>query len=195
VTPIDLGMEWIVAKGKDFIGRRSLLRSDTARQDRKQLVGLLTERPHDVLPEGGQIFPDAPVSVPARAHGHVTSSYFSACLDRSIALALVVNGRERMGEIVRVLLDDRRMMRARIVKPVFIDPEGARQNAELGSRTTAPWSASAHSSAISMFAAIRLKRPSHGPLHSLLASICRPFPTPSTRRVTGPCAGCAPMSG
>jgi len=40
----------------------------------------------------------------------------------------VVNGRERMGEIVRVLLDDRRMMRARIVKPVFIDPEGARQN-------------------------------------------------------------------
>lgn len=128
VTPIDLGMEWIVAKGKDFIGRRSLLRSDTARQDRKQLVGLLTERPHDVLPEGGQILQDAPASVPAHTHGHVTSSYFSACLGQSIALALVVNGRERMGEIVRVLLDDRRMMRARIVKPVFIDPEGARQN-------------------------------------------------------------------
>jgi sarcosine oxidase subunit alpha len=128
VTPIDLGMEWIVAKGKDFIGRRSLLRSDTARLDRKQLVGLLTERPHDVLPEGGQILPDAPATVPTHTHGHVTSSYFSACLDRSIALALVVNGRKRIGEIVRVLLDDRRMMMARIVKPVFIDPEGARQN-------------------------------------------------------------------
>ncbi len=43
VTPIDLGMDWIVSKKKDFIGRRSLSRADTARPDRKQLVGLLTD--------------------------------------------------------------------------------------------------------------------------------------------------------
>src|SRR5262249_20351934 len=41
VTPIDLGMDWIVSKNKDFIGRRSLSRADTARSDRKHLVGLL----------------------------------------------------------------------------------------------------------------------------------------------------------
>ena len=42
ITPIDLGMDWIVAKDKDFLGRRSRERADTARSDRKHLVGLLT---------------------------------------------------------------------------------------------------------------------------------------------------------
>jgi sarcosine oxidase subunit alpha len=128
VTPLDLGMAWIVAKGKDFIGRRSLCRSDTAREDRKQLVGLLTEQPNEVLPEGGQIVEDRPLPGATRMQGHVTSSYFSACLNRSIALALIRRGHKRMGEIVQVPLVDGRIMKAKIVKAVFIDPEGARQN-------------------------------------------------------------------
>ena len=53
MTPIDLQMDWIVSKKKyDFIGKRSLYRSDTMREDRKQLVGLLTEDPNVVLEEG-----------------------------------------------------------------------------------------------------------------------------------------------
>ena len=56
ITPQDLGMDWIVSKQKpDFIGKRSLRRPDTARGDRKHLVGLLTENPSEVIPEGGQI--------------------------------------------------------------------------------------------------------------------------------------------
>ena len=129
VTPVDLGMDWIVAKGKDFIGRRSLSRSDMVRGDRKQLVGLLTEDPMTVLPEGGQIVADASVPVPVPMQGHVTSSYFSASLNRSIALALVKGGRTRKGEKVEIPLASGRMIRAVIADPVFIDPEGARQNA------------------------------------------------------------------
>jgi sarcosine oxidase subunit alpha len=128
VTPVDLGMEWIVAKGKDFIGRRSLSRSDMVRGDRKQLVGLLTDDPMEVLPEGGQIVADASVPVPVPMHGHVTSSYFSASLNRSIALALVKGGRNRKGEKVEIPLASGRMIRAVIADSVFIDPEGARQN-------------------------------------------------------------------
>lgn len=41
VTPQDAGMSWVVSKQKDFIGKRSFARADTARTDRKQLVGLL----------------------------------------------------------------------------------------------------------------------------------------------------------
>jgi sarcosine oxidase, subunit alpha len=129
VTPIDLGMSWVVAKGKGFIGRRSLARSDTARDDRKQLVGLLSENPDEILPEGGQIVATANAPVPIPMLGHVTSSYFSACLKRSIALALVKRGRERMGEKLDIPLADGRVIRAVVVNPVFIDPEGARQNA------------------------------------------------------------------
>ncbi len=128
VTPGDLGMDWIVAKGKDFIGRRSLLRPDMLREDRKQLVGLLTEEPARVLPEGGQIVVDARARVPVPMEGHVTSSYFSAALGRSIALALVKGGRKRFGERVEVPLGDGRSLRALVASPVFIDPEGARQN-------------------------------------------------------------------
>ena len=92
VTPIDLGMNWVVATSKDFIGRRSLRRSDTARNDRKQLVGLLTERPEDVLPEGGQIVVTANAALPVAMLGHVTSSYFSACLGRSIVVREGIRG-------------------------------------------------------------------------------------------------------
>jgi sarcosine oxidase subunit alpha len=128
VTPIDLGMQWIVAKGKDFIGRRSLARSDTAREGRKQLVGLLTENPDEVLPEGGPVVEDAGAAVPIPMLGHVTSSYFSACLKRSIALALVKNGSKRMGETVEIPLATGKVIRAVVASSVFIDPEGARQN-------------------------------------------------------------------
>ena len=124
VTPIDLGMEWIVSRNKDFIGKRSLDRADTTREDRKQLVGLLTDNPEDVLPEGGQIV-EAVTELPMRMIGHVTSSYFSANLGRSIALALVEGGRDRHGESVRIPLE-RVVMSARITEPRFFDPEGAR---------------------------------------------------------------------
>ena len=53
-------MDWIVSKKKyDFIGKRSLYRSDTIKEDRKQLVGLLTDDPNEVLEEGAQIVADA----------------------------------------------------------------------------------------------------------------------------------------
>jgi sarcosine oxidase subunit alpha len=128
VTPLDLGMDRIVSKSKDFIGRRSLSRSDTARGDRRQLVGLSTDNPQDVLPEGAQVVADASAPVPVPMLGHVTSSYWSACLGRSIALAMVAGGRRRMDQTVEVPLADGRTVPARIVSPVFIDPEGARQN-------------------------------------------------------------------
>ena len=52
-TPIDVGLDGLVSKKKaDFIGKRSLEQSYLKGPDRKQLVGLLTEDPNDVLPDG-----------------------------------------------------------------------------------------------------------------------------------------------
>ncbi len=124
VTPIDIGMEGMVSKSKDFIGKRSLSRSDTERDDRKQLVGLLTDDPAEVLPEGAQIV-DAEGPLPMAMTGHVSSSYHSANIGRSIALALVRAGRSRHGESVVVPLA-RRSVSARITAPEFLDPEGSR---------------------------------------------------------------------
>jgi sarcosine oxidase, subunit alpha len=118
VTPHDLGLDWIVSKTKpDFVGKRSFVRADTARPDRKQLVGLL---PAKRIPEGTQL-----VAAPGETAmlGHVTSSYDSVALGRPFALALVRSGRERVGETVYA--DG---IAAEIVDSVLYDREGARRD-------------------------------------------------------------------
>lgn len=129
VTPVDLGMEGMVSKAKDFLGRRSLFRSDTRRPDRKQLVGLLSDDPQFVLPEGAQILAGEPGPIPSPMQGHVTSSYASPALGRSIALALVKGGLSRHGERIHVAMRDGRSVTAVICSPVFYDPKAERQHA------------------------------------------------------------------
>ncbi len=128
VTPHDLGMSWIVNETKgDFIGRRSLSRSDTVRADRKHLVGLSTRDPGTVLPEGAQIVAEDAGSIPMPMIGHVTSSYRSPVLGRSIALAMVARGRELSGSTVFAPLPGG-TIEAEVTVPAFYDPEGARRD-------------------------------------------------------------------
>ncbi len=128
VTPMDLGMDWIVSRSKgDFIGRRSFAREDTARDDRKQLVGLLTEDPHEVLVEGAQLVGTVTAAPPMTMVGHVTSAYYSPNVGRSIALAMVIRGRERMGETLYApRLDGKAPVEVTVAEPVFYDNEGVR---------------------------------------------------------------------
>jgi sarcosine oxidase subunit alpha len=129
ITPFDLGMGGMVSKTKDFLGRRSLSRSHTAGANRKQLVGLLTDDTQTVLPEGAQLTALATIHAPTSAHpvpmiGHVTSSYFSPTLNRSIALAVVREGQQKMGQKIYAALSDGRHVAVTITSPVFYDPEG-----------------------------------------------------------------------
>ena len=129
VTPMDLGMNWIVSKKKDdFLGRRSFARSDTAREGRKQLVGLLTQDPNFVLPEGAHVVEDVKPKPPMKTLGHVTSSYYSPNVGRSIALALVANGHNRKGDTLSVPLMSGRVEKVTITDTVFFDKEGTRTN-------------------------------------------------------------------
>ena len=128
MTPIDLQMDWVVSKKKyDFIGKRSLHRSDTTREDRKQLVGLLTDIPKEVLEEGAQIVSELNQK-PVEMLGHVTSSYFSPNLNKSLALAVVRGGKKMMGKKLFVPLEGR-SINVTVVDPVFFDKENKRLNA------------------------------------------------------------------
>jgi len=128
-TPFDLGMEWIVSKQKpDFIGKRSLARADIQKPDRKQLVGLLPENPREVLEEGAQIVASPHERIPMAMLGHVTSSYMSPNLGRSFALALVREGRARIGQKLYVPMIDRTIEVA-VTEPVFLDKDGERMRA------------------------------------------------------------------
>jgi sarcosine oxidase subunit alpha len=127
-TPLDVGLDWAVSKKKrDFLGKRSLEQPHLAATGRKQLVGLLTEEPNDVLPDGAHAVAEVEHKPPMRTIGHVTSSYFSPTLNRSIAMALIENGAGRMGETLAFPLEDK-VIRARVASPVFYDKEGKRQN-------------------------------------------------------------------
>ena len=121
VTPFDLGMSWIVNKNKpDFLGKRSLSRTHTAASRRRQLVGLLTDDPDTVLPEGAHLVEGHVRRVPAVTQGHVTSSYMSPNAKRSIAMGLVTNGLDRLGESLTAQLMDGQMIGVTLVKPDFL---------------------------------------------------------------------------
>ena len=126
VTPGDLCMDWIVSKKKpDFIGKRALARPDIVKSDRKRLVGLLTEDPNEVIPEGAQIVERVLPEPPMEMIGHVTSSYYSPNCGRSIAMALVKGGPERMGETLSIPLSGK-TIKAVVTEPRFFDLEGER---------------------------------------------------------------------
>ncbi|MEX2274439.1 MAG: glycine cleavage T C-terminal barrel domain-containing protein [Actinomycetota bacterium] len=127
VTPGDLGMDWIVSNDGDFIGKRSLVRRDTLRHDRKQLVGLLPIDPEQVLPEGAQLVLEEIGTIPMPMIGHVTSSYRSPVLGCGFALALLERGRELSGSTVYAPLPGGTIA-ATVTDPVFYDPEGARRD-------------------------------------------------------------------
>ena len=121
VTPADLNMNWIVSKTKgDFLGRRSFSRTDTASANRKQLVGLLTEDPNFVLQEGAHVVEELKDQPPMKMLGHVTSSYMSPNVGRSIAMGLIRDGIARKGQTMVVSTMDGGSQKVTITDPVFL---------------------------------------------------------------------------
>ena len=126
-NPFDVGFGGIVArKQTDFIGKRSLLRADDQRQDRRQFVGVEPLDDNEKLLSGAHFV--VPGDAGRRSQGVVTSACFSPTLNRSIGLGLLEGGFERKGEIVTVF-DDGRTFEVRITDPAFYDPTGERMHA------------------------------------------------------------------
>lgn len=131
VTPQDLGMGWVVSKVKEFIGKRSFSRVDTARTDRKHLVSVLPTDTGFRLPEGAQLIEHTTSldlsAGPVPMLGHVTSSYHSAALGRSFALALIKDGRNRIGQTLTTVVGDQ-LVEVTVGETVLYDPEGNRRD-------------------------------------------------------------------
>jgi sarcosine oxidase subunit alpha len=130
VTPPDLGMDWIISKTKDdFIGKRALERQSMSFTNRKQLVGLLTENPQEVIPEGAHAVLDPDEPMPMTMLGQVTSSYYSPNLGHSIAMAMLKGGHSMKGKTVWFpMIDGRPPIKAKITDTVFYDPKGEKIN-------------------------------------------------------------------
>ncbi len=124
---LDVGFAGIVAKKQaDFVGKRSLLRAEDQRTDRRQFVGVEPLNDNEHL-EPGAHFVTSRAGV-RRSQGIVTSACFSPTLNRTIGLGLLEGGFDRKGETVTVF-DDGRAFDVRITDPVFYDPAGENMNA------------------------------------------------------------------
>ncbi|MBL6609627.1 MAG: FAD-dependent oxidoreductase, partial [Rhodobacteraceae bacterium] len=129
VIPQDLGLDWAISKKKsDFLGKRAQERSHMVDPDRWKLVGLET-LDGSVLPDGAYAVGEGENANGQRnTIGRVTSTYFSPTLNRGIAMGLVAQGPERMGEILNFPDLSGNEVKVKLVNPVFYDKNGDRQN-------------------------------------------------------------------
>lgn len=129
VIPQDLNLHWALSKKKDdYLGKRGQQRTHMQDPDRWSLVGLETTD-GSVLPDGAYAIADGTNANGQRnTQGRVTSTYYSANLKRGIAMGLVHNGPDRMGEVITFPKIGGADVQAKIVDPVFYDPAGEKQN-------------------------------------------------------------------
>jgi sarcosine oxidase, subunit alpha len=123
--PQDLGFGPAIAREKDdFVGRRSTMRPDGLRDDRRHLIGLEVTDGGGPIAVGAHVLP-SDAALPRGTQGWVTSSVQSPTLGRPIAMGLVERGRARLGEDVRIW-DLGCWRTARIADQRFFDPAGER---------------------------------------------------------------------
>ncbi len=129
VIPQDLGLSWAISKKKDdFLGKRGQFRSHMVDPDRWKLVGLESV--------DGSVIPDGAYAVATgenangqrNVQGRITSTYYSANLERGGAMGLVKDGPDRMGEVITFPKTKGGDVQAKIVNAVFYDPAGEKQN-------------------------------------------------------------------
>ena len=127
ITPIDLGLNWMIGKTKtDFLGKRSLTRSDTVRPDRKQLVGILPLNKEDSLEEGQHILLNESLQTPVPMLGHITSSYHSPIMGHTFGLAVIKDGRSLIGTKAFASSSNQKTIPVEIVKAIVYDEKNER---------------------------------------------------------------------
>ena len=126
VNPYDAGQGWWVDESKpDFIGKRSLARDRRIGGIRPAVVGLLTDDPTFVPPDGTPLLGGEPGDGRPNVIGYVSQGVHSPTLERSIALAVLDGGNGRMDSTVTVAAVSRRGA-ATVTRPCFVDPAGVR---------------------------------------------------------------------
>lgn len=123
VDPHDLGMSWVMSKKKaDYIGKRSVSIRRRGDTPRRELVGLLIDDPSRLVTEGAPLTPGGRREA---SEGFVTACVWSVAQSRSVALALLTDGHNRIGQTAHIRLKNE-IVTATISQPCFYDPDSER---------------------------------------------------------------------
>ena len=91
--PYDNGLQGLISKKKDFIGKRSLNREAFIAQSRQKVVGVVPLDKKTSIPEGSYIVKDAKAKLPNPKLGHVSASCWSVEYDNPFSLAIIKDGK------------------------------------------------------------------------------------------------------
>ncbi|GAB5448186.1 sarcosine oxidase subunit alpha family protein [Gymnodinialimonas sp.] len=127
VTAFDVGMQGMLSKKKDFIGKAAASRTGLLEEDRERLVGLKPIGAVKELTAGAHFFNTEDDATRENDQGYVTSVGFSPTLGHFIGLGFLKNGPNRIGHHMKIV-DHLRGLTAEveICDPVFFDPDGGR---------------------------------------------------------------------
>lgn len=127
VTAFDVGMQGMMSKKKDFIGKAAATRPGLLDEGRERLIGL---KPIGVVKEltaGAHLFDTDAEPVSENDRGYVTSVGYSPTLGHFVGLGFLSDGPNRIGHHMK-MVDHLRGVTAEVevCDPVFFDQEGGR---------------------------------------------------------------------
>lgn len=127
-TPADLGLGGMVSQKKGFVGRGLLQRPALQAEGREQLVGLIPEDGTTQIPYAAHLSDtELDANGLAQTCGHLTAAVLSPTLGLPIALALLTNGRARMGDTLWAHSPIAgQSVRVRVTPACAYDPKGER---------------------------------------------------------------------
>ena len=127
VISSDLSLEGMLSKKKDFIGKRSLTRKAFVKEDREKIVGVIPLDKKTMIPEGSHLVSNPNANLPNSKLGHVSASCWSVEYNNPFSLAILINGKNRIGEKLYALSPlKNKNIPVEIVSSHYVDPKGER---------------------------------------------------------------------
>jgi len=126
-TAEDLGLAGMTSRKKNYIGSSMLDREGLVDPQRLKLVGFISASGEKIRPGAHLVAANDPKS-PPRSLGHITSTTYSPALEKYIALGLLEDGPDRLGDrLVATYPLNNVDVEVEVVSSHFFDPEGVRQ--------------------------------------------------------------------
>ncbi len=125
--PYDNGLQGMVSKKKDFIGKRSLNRQAFIAKDRQKVVGVIPLDKKTSIPEGSHLVKDDNASLPNPKLGHVSASCWSVEYNNPFSIAILKDGKNMIGQKLFAMSPlKNKSIPVEIVSSHYVDPKGER---------------------------------------------------------------------
>jgi len=125
--PYDNGLDGLISKKKDFIGKRSLDRKAFTAKDRQRVVGVVPIDKKTSIPEGSHLVRDPNAKLPNPKLGHISASCWSVEYNNPFSLAILKDGKNMIGKKLFALSPlKNKSIPVEIVSSHYVDPKGER---------------------------------------------------------------------